>query len=250
MAEMRRNAELSKDYKQNELEYLDLVNQVRICTVRNIIEIFSSLGTKIDFCDRLSMLVKDTYIYLISYLSMENDTIKNEFDRDEYVNHDSLYQQLLLNGSLLYINEKIQKLKVFSQENAHFIDDCETRLEAENYAFSDDTIETCEDIYVALREMNRRADAIIEILQKLRDESVGTFNAIVAFNLHLNEYFKEKKEAGNFEEVQMREATRILIFGENGELYNAVFQHERDSAKLLFYRIRLNLENIMNGGEE
>ena len=82
MAEMRRNAELSKDYKQNELEYLDLVNQVRICTVRNIIEIFSSLGTKIDFCDRLSMLVKDTYIYLISYLSMENDTIKNEFDRD------------------------------------------------------------------------------------------------------------------------------------------------------------------------
>ena len=48
----------------------------------------------------------------------------------------------------------------------------------------------------------------------------------------------------------MREATRILIFGENGELYNAVFQHERDSAKLLFYRIRLNLENIMNGGEE
>ena len=253
MAGMRRNAEhsrLSKDYQKNEIEYLDLVNQVRICTVRNVIEIFSSLGSKIYFCDRLSLLVKDTYIYLISYLSKESHTIKIEFDREEYVNHNSLYQQLLLNGSLLYINEKTQQLKVFSQENADFIDDCETRLEAENYEFSDDTIETCEDIYVALREMNRRADAIIEILQKLRDESVGTFNAIVAFNLHLNDYFKERKDAGNFEEVQMREATRILIFGENGELYNAVFQHERDSAKLLFYRIRLNLENIMDEGEE
>ena len=72
----------------------------------------------------------------------------------------------------------------------------------------------------------------------------------MAFNLHLNEYFKERKEAGKFEEVQIREATRILIFGEDGELYNAVFQHERDSARLLFYRIRLNLENIENEGEE
>ena len=164
MAGMRRNAELSKDYQKNEIEYLDLVNQVRVCTVRNVIEIFSSLGSKIYFCDRLSLLVKDTYIYLISYLSMESNTIKIEFDRDEYVNHDSLYQQLLLNGSLLYINEKIQQLTVFSRENAPFIDDCEARLESENYAFSDDTIETCEDIYDALREMNRRADAIIEIL--------------------------------------------------------------------------------------
>ena len=181
---------------------------------------------------------------------MENDTIKNEFNRDEYVNHDSLYQQLLLNGSLLFINEKIQKLKVFSQENAHFIDDCETRLEAENYAFSDDTIETCEDIYVALREMNRRADAIIEILQKLRDESVGTFNAIVAFNLHLNEYFKERKEAGKFEEAQVREATRVIIFGDDGEIFTAKFRHEGVSAKLVFYQVRLGLEDIMSGEEE
>ena len=72
----------------------------------------------------------------------------------------------------------------------------------------------------------------------------------MAFNLHLNEYFKERKEAEKFEEVRIREATKILIFGEEGELYNAVFQHERDSARLLFYRIRLNLENIENEGEE
>ena len=117
MAGIRRNAELFKDYQKNEIEYLNLVNQVRVCTVRNVIEIFSSLGSKIYFCDRLSLLVKDTYIYLISYLSMESNKIKIEFDREEYINHGSLFQQLLLNGSLIYINEKVQQLKVFSREN-------------------------------------------------------------------------------------------------------------------------------------
>ena len=82
---------LSKDYQTNEIEYLDLVNQVKICTVRNIVEIFSSLGSKIYFCDRLSLLVKDTYIYLISYLSKERNTIKIEFDRDEYVNDNNYF---------------------------------------------------------------------------------------------------------------------------------------------------------------
>ena len=253
MAGMRRNVEhvrLTKNYQTNEIEYLDLVQQVRICTVRNVVEKFSSLGSKIYFCDRLSLLVKDTYLYLISYLSKERNTIKIRFDRDEYVNDNSLYQQLHLNGSLLYINEKIQQLKVFSRENASFIDDCEARLESENYVIQDDIIETCEDTYTALREMNRRADAIIKILQKLREKSVETFNAIIAFNLHLIEYFMERKEAGKFEEVQVREATRIIIFGEDGELYNAKFQHERVSAKLVFYQIRLGLENVMNGEEE
>ena len=42
----------------------------------------------------------------------------------------------------------------------------------------------------------------------------------------------------------------VVIFGEDGELYNAKFQHEGASAKLLFFRIRLDLENIMNGEEE
>ena len=131
MAGMRRNVEhvrLTKDYQTNEIEYLDLVQQVRICTVRNVVEIFSSLGSKIYFCDRLSLLVKDTYLYLISYLSKERNTIKIRFDRDEYVNDNSLYQQLHLNGSLLYINEKIQQLKVFSRENAPFIDVKQTAI--------------------------------------------------------------------------------------------------------------------------
>ena len=253
MAGTRRNVErvrLTKNYQTNEIEYLDLVQQVRICTVRNVVEKFSSLGSKIYFCDRLSLLVKDTYLYLISYLSKERNTIKIRFDRDEYVNDNSLYQQLHLNGSLLYINEKIQQLNAFSRENASFIDDCEAGLESENYVIQDDIIETCEDTYTALREMNRRADAIIKILQKLREKSVETFNAIIAFNLHLLEYFMERKEAGKFEEVQVREATRIIIFGEDGELYNAKFQHDRVSAKLVFYQIRLGLENVMNGEEE
>ena len=117
MAGMRRDIEhvrLSEDYHTKEIEYSDLVQQVRICTVRNVVEMFSSLGSKVYFCDRLSLLVKDTYLYLISYLSKERSTIKIEFNRDEYVNDNSLYQQLLLNGSLLYINEKIQQIKVFS----------------------------------------------------------------------------------------------------------------------------------------
>ena len=201
MAGMRRDIEhirLSEDYHTKEIEYSDLVQQVRICTVRNVVEMFSSLGSKVYLCDRLSLLVKDTYLYLISYLSKERHTIKLRFDRDEYVNDISLHQQLHLNGSLLYINEKIDQLKLYSRENASFIDNCEEELESENYVIPDDIIETCEDTYTALREMNRRADAIIEILQKLRDKSVGTFNAIVAFNLHLTEYFKERKEAGKF----------------------------------------------------
>ena len=135
MAGMRRDIEhlrLSEDYHTKEIEYSDLVQQVRICTVRNVVEMFSSLGSKIYFCDRLSLLVKDTYLYLISYLSKERHSIKLRFDRDEYVNDISLHQQLHLNGSLLYINEKIDQLKLYSRENASFIDDCEEELESEN----------------------------------------------------------------------------------------------------------------------
>ena len=110
MAGMRRDMEhirLSEDYHTKEIEYSDLVQQVRICTVRNVVEMFSSLGSKVYLCDRLSLLVKDTYLYLISYLSKERHTIKLRFNRDEYVNDNSLHQQLHLNGSLLYINEKL-----------------------------------------------------------------------------------------------------------------------------------------------
>ena len=48
----------------------------------------------------------------------------------------------------------------------------------------------------------------------------------------------------------MREATRVIIFGDDGEIYTAKFRHESVSAKLVFYQVRLGLENIMNGEEE
>jgi len=98
--------------------------------------------------------------------------------------------------------------------------------------------------------MNRRADAIIKILQKLRKKAVETRNAIVTFNLHLFEYFKEKKEAGKFEEVRLREVTRVVIFGNDGEIYTGKFQHEGVNAKLVFYQVRLDLEDIMGDDEE
>ena len=121
---------------------------------------------------------------------------------------------------------------------------------SKNYVIPNETVEACEDYFTALLEMNRRADTIIKILQKLREKSVETSNAVITFNLHLIEYFKERKEAGKFEEVQAREATRIIIFGEDGEIYKAKFEHESVSAKLVFYQIRMGLENIMNGEEE
>ena len=98
--------------------------------------------------------------------------------------------------------------------------------------------------------MNRRADAIIKILQKLRKKAVETRNAIVTFNMHLIEYFNEKKEAGKFEEVRLREVTRVEIFGNDGEIYTGKFQHEGANAKLVFHQVELHLEAIMGDDEE
>ena len=241
---------LSEDHYTKEIEVSDVLHQVRICMKRNVVEMFSSLGSKIHLCDRLSLLVKDSYLYLISYLSKERHAIKTRFNRDEYDNDISLEHQLHMNGSLLYIKEKIEQLKVYSEEHASFIDDYEDELKSENYVIPNATVEACEDYFTALLEMNRRADTIIKILQKLRKKAVETRNAIVTFNLHLIEYFNEKKEAGKFEEVQVREATRVVIFGNDGEIYTAKFQHEGVNAKLVFYQVRLGLEDIMGDDEE
>ncbi len=155
-----------------------------------------------------------------------------------------------MNGSLLYINEKIEQLKVYSEEHASFIDDYEDELKSENYVIPIATVKACEDYFTALLEMNRRADTIIKILQKLREKAVETRNAIITFNLHLIEYFNEKKEAGKFEEVQVREATRVVIFGNDGEIYTAKFQHEGVNAKLVFHQVELHLEEIVGDDEE
>ena len=155
-----------------------------------------------------------------------------------------------MNGSLLYIREKIEQLKEYSEENASFIDDYEDELKSEYYEIPIATVEACEDYFTALQEMNRRADAIIKILSKLRKKAVESRNAIVAFNMHLVDYFNEKKEAGKFEEVRSREVTRVEIFGNEGEIYTGKFQHEGVNAKLVFYQVRLDLEDIMGDDEE
>ena len=97
--------------------------------------------------------------------------------------------------------------------------------------------------------MNGKADAIIKVLRKLRKKAVETRNAIVSYNMHLIEYFNEKKEAGKFDEVQSREVTRVEIFGNDGEIYTGKFQHEGANAKLVFHQVELQLEAIM-GDEE
>ena len=44
--------------------------------------------------------------------------------------------------------------------------------------------------------------------------------------------------------------TRVVIFGNDGEIYTGKFQHEGVNAKLVFYQVRLDLEDIMGDDEE
>ena len=213
-------------------------------------EMFSSLGSKIDLCGRLNSLIEDIYLCLISYLSQERHVFRRRFDQEEYNNDVSLKHQLYVNGSLLYIREKIEHLKEYTETNASIIDDYEDDLKSEQYEMPFATVQACEDYFTTLQEMNRKADAIIKVLRKLRKKAVETRNAIVSYNMHLIEYFNEKKEAGKFDEVQSREVTRVEIFGNDGEIYTGKFQHEGANAKLVFHQVELHLEAIMGDDEE
>ena len=135
------------------------------------------------------------------------------------------------------------------EANAAIIDGYEDGFHSEQYEMPFATVQACEDYLTTLQEMNRRADAIITVLRELRKKAVKTRNAIVTFNMHLIEYFNEKKEAGKFEEVRSREVTRVEIFGNDGEIYAGKFQHEGANAKLVFHQVDLQLEAIM-GDEE
>ena len=253
MASLRRDSiheRLSEDYQSKEIEVYDVLHQVNISMKRNVVEMFSSLGSKIHLCGRLNLLVEDSYLYLISYLSRERHAIRRRFNREEYDNDISLKHQLYVNGSLLYIREKTEHLKEYSEANASIVDDYEDELKSEYYEMPIATVEACEDYFTTLQEMNRKADAIIKVLRKLRKKAVETRNAIVSYNMHLIEYFNEKKEAGKFDEVQSREVTRVEIFGNDGEIYTGKFQHEGANAKLVFHQVELQLEAIMGDDEE
>ena len=111
MAGLRRDSNhkrLSEDHQSKEIELNDILHQVKLSMKRNVVEMFSSLESKIHLCGRLNLLVEDSYLYLISYLSRERHVIRTSFNREEYDNDISLKHQLYMNGSLLYIREKIE----------------------------------------------------------------------------------------------------------------------------------------------
>ena len=59
-----------------------------------------------------------------------------------------------------------------------------------------------------------------------------------------------EKKAGKSEEIRAREVTRIIIFGNEGEIYTAKFKHEEAKAKLVFHQVELHLEAIVGVDEE
>ena len=84
----------------------------------------------------------------------------------------------------------------------------------------------------------------------MRNKAEEKRNAIEAFNMHLIEFFNERKEAGKSEEIRAREVTRVEIFGNEGEIYTGKFQHEGANAKLVFHQVELHLEAIVGVDEE
>ena len=245
----RNHEKLSEDYQSKEIEMYDVLNQVHISEKRNVVEMFSSFGSKINLCGRLNLLIEDIYLCLDSYLSKEKYVIRRKFERQEYDNDISLKHQLYENGSLLYIREKIEHLKEYMNANASTVDDYEDDLKSGQYEMPFATVQACKDYLTTLQEMNRRADAIIAVLHKLRRKAVETKNAIAIYNIHLIEYYNEMKEAGRFDDVQSRGVTKIEIFGNDGEIYTAKFRHEGANAELVFDQVDLQLETIL-GDEE
>ena len=100
--------------------------------------------------------------------------------------------------------------------------------------------------------MHRRADAILDILRRLRNKAVFTRNAIEVYNQYLTHYFTKLKKAGKTEEIQTRAVTRIEIFGNDGEIF--VYKARRAKkdavgAELVYEQLDLQLETIA-GDEE
>ena len=66
MAGLRRDRiheRLSEDYQSKEIEVYDVLHQVNISKKRNVVEMFSSLGSKTDLCGRLNLLKSRDFNY-------------------------------------------------------------------------------------------------------------------------------------------------------------------------------------------
>ena len=256
MAGLRRDRnfeKLSEDHQTYEIEVYDVTQQVFISEKRNVAELISSFCSKVHLFRRLKYLVEIIYLCLSKYLRRERYAIRKKFNRQEYNTGDddgiSFKYQLRENGSLVYIREKIDLLKEYMRANAAIIDDYEDDLHSEQYEMPLATVQACEDYLETLKEMNRRADAIIVVLRQLHKKAVATRNAIAIYNNYLVDYFNELKEAGRLEEVQSRGVTRVEIFGGDGEIFAGKFKYEGATAELVFEQIDLRLETIMDDEE-
>ena len=256
MAGLRRDRnfeKLSEDHQTYAVEEYDVTQQVLISEKRNVVELFSSFTSKVHLCGRFKYLVEVIYLCLGKFIRCERYAIKKRFSRQEYNTGDddciSLKYQLRENGSLIYIGEKIDLLKEYMRANAAEIDGYEDDLHSEQYSMPAATIQACENYLETLKEMHRRADAIITVLRQLRKKAVATRNAIAIYNNYLVDYYNDLKEVGRLEEIQSRRITRIEIFGGEGEIFAGKFKHEGTAAELIFEQIDLRLKTIM-GNEE
>ena len=76
--------------------------------------------------------------------------------------------------------------------NAAEIDGYENDLHSEQYSMPAATIQACEDYLETLKEMHRRADAIVVVLRQLRKKAVATRNAIAIYNNYLVENYLKR----------------------------------------------------------
>ena len=237
-------------------ETQEVVQQVGVSEKRNVVESFSSFVSKVHLCGRFRYLVELIYLCLDRYIKREKYVIKRMFNREEYDTGDEdgsgLRHQVKENGSLLYIKKKIENLFEYIRMNVNIIKDYENDLHSGLFSMPIPAIRTCEDYLWTLREMHRRADAILDLLRRLRNKAVFTRNAIEVYNKYLMDHFTKLKKKGKMEEIQTRAITRIEIFGNHGEIF--VYKTRRATndavgAELVFEQLDLQLEILADDQE-
>ena len=247
---------LYNEHLTYDTETAEVVQQVGVSEKRNVVESFSSFVSKAQLCGRYRYLVELIYLCLDRYIKREKYGIKRMFNREEYDTGDEdgsgLRHQVKENGSLLYIKEKIENLFGYIQMNTNIIKDYENDLHSGLFSMPVPVIRTCEDYLWTLREMHRRADAILDLLRRLRNKAVFTRNAIEVYNQYLTDHFTKLKKKGKMEEIETRAITRIEIFGNNGEIFVYKARRARKDAvgaELVFEQLDLQLETIADDEE-
>ena len=221
-----------------------------------MVESFSSIVSKAQLCGRYRYLVELIYLCLDRYIKREKHNIKRMFNREEYDTGDEdgsgLRHQVKVNGSLLYIKEKIENLFEYIRKNKGVVKEYENDLHSGMFSMPVQVIRTCEDYLWTLREMHGQADAILDLLRRLRNKAVFTRNAIEVYNQYLTDHFTKLKKKGKMEEIQTRAITRIEIFGNHGEIFVYKARRATDDAvgaELVFEQLDLQLEILADDEE-